>query len=128
MKGKITISRCSDDSVRIGITDDASGIDFVEAIMTKEAFASALFGLAYVPVNIDVIGLEHVGKKRIYEKRTVVCPLDGWADRETLRKWLEDNCEEEGWILDSYLGSQSSISYKNGKTVLHYGVTKYVDP
>lgn len=126
MNGKITISRCSDDSVRVGITDDASGIDFVEATMTKEAFASALFGLGYVPVKIDVIGLEHVGKKRVYEKRTVVCPLEEWSDRDTLSKWLEDNCEEEGWILDTYLGSRGSVTRENGKTVLHYGVTKYV--
>lgn len=94
--------------------------------MTKEAFASALFGLGYVPVKIDVIGLEHVGKKRVYEKRTVVCPLGEWSDRDTLSKWLEDNCEEEGWILDTYLGSRGSVTRENGKTVLYYGVTKYV--
>jgi hypothetical protein len=47
------------------------------------------------------------------------------SDREKMSKWIEDNCKEEGWRIDSYLGSQSSIGHRDGKTVLNYSVYRY---
>jgi hypothetical protein len=44
-----------------------------------------------------------------------------------LEQWLQDNAQEEGWIIDHYLGSQSSIDHMDGKTFLNYSVHKYVE-
>lgn len=38
------------------------------------------------------------------------------------------NAREEGWVLSTYLGSQNSVKWVDGKTILNYSVTKYVNP
>lgn len=58
--------------------------------------------------------------------REVVYPFKGY-NRHSMEKWLEENAKEEGWIVNSYLGSQTSVTSHDGKTHLHYYVTKYVD-
>lgn len=130
MKTKIQISigRRSDDVITIELTDPLSRIQFVDAEMTLEAFASAITGLSYVEMNAELRGLEHVGKVRVTEARKVYCPLKTY-DRRTLEKWLEDNMQEEGWMLNSHLGSRDSMSYaKNAGKNLHYFVYRFVDP
>ena len=126
MKAKVTISRASDDIVRITVKDSASSIAFVVASMTAEAYGFAITGLAEQDASIEVNGLGYVGKQRITERREVVCPLTTY-DRYALQEWLRANAQEEGWLLNSYLGSQSSVSHRDGKTLLRYSVTKYVD-
>lgn len=126
MDFKVSINRRSDKKICIYIEDNASGIKFVEAIMNPEEFANAVTGLAYQEATGNVKGLEYVGKKRIREDRSVECPLDTY-DKEKLQAWLKENCQEDDWLLDTYLGSQSSVSWKNGKTILNYAVIKYVE-
>ena len=126
MKAKVTISRCSDDTVRIRFRDVASNIEFAEAIMTPEAFGYAITGLSEMEADLRVSGLQNVGKKRIVEQRQIDCPLKTFR-KEELRAWLRENAQEEGWILNDYLGSQNSVSYPDGKTLLRYSVTKYVE-
>ena len=125
MKAKVTISRSSDDKVRICLTDAASGIEFAEVAMELEAYAQAITGLSYVEGDLEVRGLEWVGKRRITEKREVVCPLKSY-DRNELSKWLRDNAQEDGWLVSSYLGSQNAIHQTPQGTLLRYSVTKYV--
>lgn len=125
MKAKVTISRSSDDKVRICFTDAASGIEFAEVAMELEAYAQAITGLAYVEGDLEVRGLEWVGKRRITERREVVCPLKTY-DIKKLSEWLRDNAQEDGWLVSSYLGSQSSIQHTGEGTLLRYSVTKYV--
>lgn len=126
MNGKITISRASDDRVYIRIEDSTSGVEFVEVSMSLAAFGSAVTGHGCQDVLLKVRGLGFVGKTRVTEKRSIDCPLRSY-DRGELTNWLKENAQEEGWLLDTYLGSQSSIGYHNGKTRLNYSVTKYVE-
>jgi hypothetical protein len=126
LKAEVTITRSSSDVIRIVIRDETSFTTFVELEMKPEEFAMAVTGLSYRPAEMKVRGLEHVGKTRINEKRQIVCPLKTY-DKEILVAWLEDHAQEDGWILNTYLGSQNSISRnKDGETVLNYSVTKYV--
>jgi hypothetical protein len=125
MKAGVTISRGSDDMVRIRFRDESSGIEFASVALTLEKFAHAITGFAGCRGELEVHGLDWVGKQRVTEQRQIECPLDSY-DREKLREWLENNAQEEGWILNSYLGSQDSISRNSGKTVLNYSVRKYI--
>ena len=125
---KITISRGSDDSIRIELMDEASGISFFRGHMTAEDFGNAVTGLGRQPVyRSEVCSTENVGKKKIVENRRAECPLDT-CDKEKLKEWLRENCQEPGWIIDLYLGSQRSVAHNNGKTILNYSVYKYVIP
>lgn len=127
MKAKVTISRASDHLVRISIRDESSGIYFAEAALTVEAFGYAITGLAEQEAELTVRGLQWVGKQRITENRTIECPLDTYK-REELARWLEANAQEDGWMIDSYLGSQGSVTRRDDVTILKYSVTKYIVP
>lgn len=126
MKAKVTISRNSRDVVCITFRDEASGIQFAEASMTVEAYGYAITGLAEQDADLEVRGLEYVGKQRITESREIVCPIKTY-DRKALSEWLSENAQEDGWLVSTYLGSQKSVTYKDDGAVLRYSVTRYVD-
>lgn len=127
MKGEVTISRNSNDFVVISIHDEASGTRFVDLELSLENFAMAITGLARVSGEMKVRGLGHVGMKLVIENRAAKCP-DLGLGKEPYQEWLLSNCAEEGWEIDTCLGSQGSIS-RNGKWVtLNYSVRKYLPP
>jgi len=116
----------SGDDYRLTVTDNSSRTRFLELRMTAKQFAEMLTSLHQSDVTAMVRGLDRVGKRRIREGRSAVCPEKFWS-REEQEAWLVENCQEEGWILDSHLGSQSSVVHKDGQTVLRYSVFKFVD-
>ena len=127
-KAKITISRNSDDKVRITIYDVTSNIEFAEVELELEDYALAITGLARVEGNLIVRNLNNVGKKKITEKRQISLP-DHLYDRSAIKDWMIENCQEEGYKLDTYIGSQQYITYnpQDQKRVLQYSVFKYED-
>lgn len=124
--GDIGVTRSSDEFYYIRLRDEASCANFLEIKMTAKQFAEAVTGLHISNVEMEVRGLENVGKKRVRETRTVVCPHKT-HDKEPLQTWLLNNCQEEGWTIDLYLGSQSSIKSVDGGMQLNYAVYKYVE-
>lgn len=128
LRVKITISRNNHNAMSVHMRDELSGIEFARIELSPHDFCMALTGLAEVEGKLTCQGLEYVGKKRITEQRSIVCPLKSYTKREELSKWLEENAQEEGWLLISYLGCQSSVEYKDGKTILNYSVKKYIKP
>lgn len=114
--------------ITVNIEDQISGIHFVEASFTLSAFMEALTGLGSVKGNAEVFGLEFVGLKRVSEDRTINCPLSVYDGREKLEQWLEQNGQEEGWLVSTYLGSKTSVRHAENGCILRYSVTKYVQP
>ncbi len=125
IKANISISRWSNDRIGITIQDEASNIQFVDVSMNFSDFAEAITGHSNMPCEGEVRGLQYVGMERVCENRTVEYPLGGY-NKADMRAWLETNCQEDGWLVNGYLGSQSSVIHKDGKTFLNYSVTKYV--
>lgn len=126
IKGKadLGISRNSHDRVSIRIRDDASGLNIVELELSLEEFALAVTGMFVPNVSATMTRDPHLGQECISERRTVLYP-DGGYDKDKAEKFLIENCQEEGWILDTYLGAQNSRIYRDGKTYLNYGVYRY---
>lgn len=124
IKGKLSISRNSNDIINIRLDDVNSKTEFVSVDVTPEDFAYALTGLARQDVSITVRDLELVGKRRIVESRQATTTLKSYKIDDYV-KWLEENCQEDGWILDTYLGSQNSIVYKNDSVIINYTVVRY---
>ncbi len=123
--GKLTISRRSDDRIFIQIRDEASRNKFLEVEVSPEMLAMALTGLSEVECSFGVCGLDVVGMQRQTERRRAVCPLKTY-DRDQLRTWLRENCAEDGWHIDAYLGSQGDVSYTDDGTILRFSVYRYV--
>ena len=126
LQGKVTITRDSNDMIRIRVRDDASRVEFATAEMTVEAFGYAITGLSDQPAEVTVAGLEFVGKRKVVEQRMARCPLSTY-DKAELQAWLVANAAEAGWMLNTYLGSQGSITPQVGVTLLRYSVYKYVE-
>jgi hypothetical protein len=93
--------------------------------MTPADFGQSITGLAYVDGELTVRDLDKVGRQLVVEKRRAVCPLNTY-EKEALQAWLIENAQEDGWIVDSYLGSQRSVDREGDSTVLNYSVRKYV--
>lgn len=128
MKGSISISRPTygngDKFIVITVTDDSSQARFIDVKIGYEQFTEALTGISGVEIDFDVRALSYVGMKMVREKRRILCQAPSY-DRARQREWLEENAQEEGWFLDSYLGSQSSVSHTNEGTYLNYAVYRY---
>lgn len=126
IKANISISRDSSNKMRLRVQDETSRATFLEMEFSMADFMQALTGLAYTDAaKAEVFALDVVGKQKVTEARSVVFPGVSY-DRNEMSAWLKQNCQEEGWRLDSYLGSQSSIYQRDGKTVLNYHVYRYV--
>lgn len=125
---KVSINRRSDDLIIIEVTDETSRARFLQLEMTPEQFALAVTGLGFREARGTVMALDVVGKRRIDEDRQVVYPGKSYEGRDVMRAWLEANCQEPGWHLDSYLGSQRSVGHNAaGETVLNYRVSRFED-
>ncbi|EMF8482790.1 hypothetical protein V4E48_004105 [Morganella morganii] len=130
MKGKITISRPSygdgRDVINIQVRDNVSRIKFLDIEIDCADFARAVTGLSETDCRLSVRGLDSVGKIKITEARKALCPR-GISGKENMTKWLHDNKQEDGWILDSYLGNKSSVEYTENGYILKYRVIKYIE-
>jgi hypothetical protein len=132
LKGKITISRPTygggKKAILIEVTDSLSRQRFVSVEMGYSDFAEAITGMGEVPVSFELRNPERVGLKKVSEDREVFAP-ERHCGRKDYEDWLRDNCQEEGWILNPYLGAQNSIVYRgNGRPMLRYSVYRYVKP
>lgn len=136
--GKVMCSR-ADDYMKIEIEDPISGIQFIEVDLPFTEFGQMLSGSS-VNVQAELRGLEFVGMKREYEKAKVTISEDDYnkltrgtkyeEGKNRLSEWLKTNHAREGWMMDTYLGSQTSIQrdYKTCMYILNFGYFRYVDP
>lgn len=125
-EGRITLSRSSRDVINIRIKDESSRQQITEVSLSLENFALMMTGLAEVECQHETTkDVSNIGKTKVIEDRSIVAPHLGY-DRDLYVQWLEENAQEEGYILDTYLKSQRSIVFKESVT-LHYSVYKYVE-
>ncbi len=126
LQALLTISRDSRGTINIEVTDRVSHTTFLRLEVAPHEFAMAVTGFSRQDCTAELQGVECLGKRLVTEARSLVYPHGVSSDRDHLEQWLSENGQEEGWILSTYLGSQRSITYKDGKTVLNYTVRKYV--
>ena len=121
----ISINRNSRDKITIRVKDEASCIEFLNLEMSLESFALSITGLSEIECEATIKNLINVGKTKVTEKRSVVCTIKTY-DKQTLSQWIANNCREDGWEVNTYLGSQSSVVHKDNTTILNYSVFKYI--
>ena len=137
----ISISRPSDSTgekyIEVRLKDDASHITFATVKVGLADFMEALTGLAHMECETEVRGLEYVGKVREREQasvfiseneyRKITDGLKYYRHTDVLGQWLIDNHSREGWMVDTYLGSQSSIKNVEGGKMLNFSYFRYVE-
>lgn len=126
MKGKLTISRNNRDEIRISIRDEASRTVFLVIETTPENLGLALTGLSDVEVDFTTRNLANVGKRKV-SKRMSHTITGRVYDKERLVEILEMDCQEPGWMIDTYLGSRDSIEHIGDTTTINYRIYRYED-
>jgi hypothetical protein len=112
-----------DQLITISLYDKVSGCQLFEVELSADRFVEAAMGrLAHTKceATISEFGLKSVGKTYRSVRASVELPphikLSGYSN-QAASKWLNDNIKGvDGWQVDAYLGSQSSISYVPGGT------------
>jgi len=111
-KARLTISRYQGDGggIHIRVKDEEAGIEFLDLEVSLEEFANALTGMGMVPANMEVRGIENVGKR--IERMTFTFPLPEYTtykDRKRIAAQVAQEVAPEGWTASSYFGSQESF-------------------
>ena len=126
IKANICISRDSSDTMRLKVQDEASRATFLELEISPHDLMMALTGLAYVDAkNAEVRALDVVGKNKVTEPRSIKYPGNPFDSRIDMQTWLTGNANEDGWIVNPYLGSQTSIARNGDDVILRYSVYRY---
>lgn len=126
INGEMQITRCNHNKIHIEVQCSESLAHFLAIELTTDEFAMLVTGCHQSDIKMEVRGLDKVGKRRIREERQVKCPLKTW-DRDALSKWIDEHCQEDGWLVSNYLDSQKSIKSVDDGTLLNYSVCKWVD-
>lgn len=144
LQGEISISKPSnsngEDYISIRLIDRQSRTEFLKIEADPKELMLALTGLAAQDVKFQLRFPERVGKVRdsVRLKKTVklnelaALGYSGSAfDRAELFKYLREHCQEEGWFVDTYLGSQGSVGHTevdgDKAVTLHYSKVRFVE-
>jgi hypothetical protein len=118
----------SENNTTIEIYDECAGVQFCEIELTSKQFCQALGRLAHTHCEIEVRGLEKLGKKMEHKSIEFECGENGrWNKNEeqTLNKLAKAACPE-GWEPDYYFGSQGSFFTKDGKNFARCIIRRWV--
>jgi hypothetical protein len=134
IKGQLTISRWkgNDDTegINIELIDADSHVRFVVVNISLEDFAKAITGLGYVPVDLDVRGLDKVGKIAEFKSTTVPVPFvlkyeDDFA--ALAREHFYDNPENEDWFINISEHQRFEWTVVDGVTYITVNAKRFLD-
>lgn len=131
INGKLTISRwhSSDrDTIHITFVDEDACIEFAEATLTPEQFALAITGTGHTDCDMEVRGLDRVGKKMEHDSLEFPLGVTSYDKnaKEVAAKKSREACPE-GWKLDAYFGSQGSFFQRDGETWARCTIRRWVE-
>lgn len=125
--GEMCISRDNHNSINIEMICSESNTKFAHVRLTAEQFGMMVTGAYQSGIKIEVQNLDRVGKQKVIEHRQMVHPV-AHSTRTEMERFLIDNAQEEGWIVNPYLGSQKSVQHRgDAGSILCYTVHKYID-
>lgn len=127
-----------DGYVSLEVEDKNSDIEFLRIKIPYETWGRLVAGNSHHEVDLEVVGLEQLGKKRETIDAVVKIPTElynsitegDWNDRkEKIADYVDANHSLPGWTNSRYFGSQTSVSsdYKTGMTTLRFSRTRWVD-
>lgn len=127
INGDITIL-ADKDGARIEIRDRDASVLFVEINLSSQQFCQALGRLAHVKCNLNVSGLNKVGKK--HENKTFEFELpknmELWGTDKKIIADYAETITPEGWKNDRYFNSRDSFFTKDGKDWARCTIRRWV--
>jgi hypothetical protein len=115
----------------IRLHDEDSGVEFCEATLTPKQLSSALSRLSCTPCEIEVHGLDKLGKT--HECKPFEFELSGRIAYDNQKKIAVEQCKkalvEQGmteWVPDSHFSSRNSFFTKDGKNYARTTIRRWV--
>lgn len=131
IEGKIVISRVTsnrdDDTIKIELHDENTGICFVRGTMSLADFAMAITGLGYMPIQLELNGLEYVGKKLVQMGVDLFVPKGIIYNQEKLYTYIVGEIESlyPEWILRLSITSRIPVDQNHGVPTVRVLLYKY---
>lgn len=130
IEGGISISRQSSnqgpDYISIRLRDNDAAAEFAQVRLTLEQFAQAVTGLTIGDCEIEVNGLDRVGRRMETAIHTFPMPRQKPCDKEVAAAGAKETCPE-GWTPDTYFGSQSSFFRQDGVPWARCTIRRWVE-
>lgn len=126
LKGKISIL-INREYTDIEIEDDLANMTFVKVRLTPEQLSAVLSGISCVDCELDVRGLDKVGKK--HECKSFEFEITYSKTKEDLVLACNEALFTQGmheWVSDNYFQSQSSFFKKDGKDWVRCTIRRWV--
>ena len=126
LKGKISIF-VNEDYTTIEIEDDVANMTFAKIKLTPQQLSAALSRRACVDCEIDTKGLDKVGKQ--HENKHFEFEIPDYLNRSIYADELQKIAQSklsDGWIAESYFGSQGSFFVKDGKQYARCVIRRWV--
>lgn len=117
INGNITML-FNEDGLTIEITDSNACIQFLNIKLDSQKVCQAFGRLANIPCNIQLNGIEKIGKKMEHKQMYFILEDENYDTREksAYQKALKICKEEnEGFIPENYFRSQNSFNFENDK-------------
>jgi len=126
IKGKITML-INQDKTQIEIHDDQANTMFCKVDLTNEETIAILSRQGYVSCEIEVMGLDRVGKKHECKsfEFEIPFPLTSATPEPELARIAQEELTDGG-IAEGYFRSQNSFFKKDGKQFARCTIRRYI--
>lgn len=127
LEGRISIL-IGRDYTTIEVEDELSGQTFAKVKLTPEQLSAALSRQACVKCELEVNGTDRIGKK--HENKSFTFEIDkddaGYNHDPKKLQAIAQSKLDDGWIAESYFGSQNSFFAKDGKQYARCTIRRWV--
>jgi hypothetical protein len=115
----------SENNTTIKIYDEDADVQFCEIELTSKQFCQALGRLAHTHCEIEVRGLEKLGKKMEHKNFEFEISNKDYGDKVVACQIVKKLCPD-GWTPDYYFGSRGSFYGNNDKSYARCIIRRWV--
>lgn len=126
LKGKISLL-INQEYTTIEVVDDKASITFIKITMTANQLSEALSRVARVECDLEVMGLDRIGKTNENDTFEFEIPevLASSRNAEKLRE-MAQALLKDGWIASDYFSSQNSFFMREGKQMARCTIRRWI--
>lgn len=126
LQGKITML-INQDYTTIQIEDPNAATTFCEVTLTPQQLSDILSRLACVNCELELHGLEKIGKKHECKSfEFEIEPNETDRNEAELLAFKANSLLSDGWVADAYFGSQNSFFKRDGKQYARCTIRRWV--
>jgi len=116
----------SENGLEMTIVDETSRSTLAIIKLNSKQVCAAMARNARIPCKMEVLNLDKVGKKKLLETYRLQVSEEDYYNKAKCEELLKGACPD-GWLMSTYLGSQSSFVREDGEYFVQTHIYKWVD-